>query len=59
VIFHLVNISYISQGSPTGGGLAIAGVLVIGAAALAILVVRDTTARQDRKNDLIASGQIA
>ena len=31
----------------------------VGAAILAALVVRDVTARQDRKNDLIASGELA
>jgi hypothetical protein len=34
-------------------------VLLIGAAILAILVVREVTARQDRKNELIATGRLA
>jgi Domain of unknown function (DUF4328) len=37
-----------------GGGL-----MLIGAAVLAVLVVREVTARQDRKNELIATGQLA
>ena len=32
-------------------------VLLIAAAVLAVLVVRDVTARQDRKNALITAGQ--
>jgi hypothetical protein len=32
--------------------------VIIGAAVLAILVVRDVTARQDRKQELIASGRL-
>jgi len=35
-----------------------ASVVLIGAAALAIFVVRDLTARQEHKNELIASGQL-
>lgn len=38
---------------------AVGSVVLMGAAWFAILVVRDTTARQDRKNALIASGQLA
>jgi hypothetical protein len=34
-------------------------VLLIAAAVLAVLVVRDVTRRQDRKNELIATGQLA
>ena len=33
-------------------------VLIIGAAVFAILVIRALTARQDRKNELIATGQL-
>ena len=36
----------------------VANVVVIAAALLAILVVRDVTARQEHKNELIASGQL-
>jgi Domain of unknown function (DUF4328) len=44
----------------TGDALIIVGtLLLIGAAVLAVLVVRAVTARQDRKNELIASGQLA
>jgi Domain of unknown function (DUF4328) len=40
--------------------ITVAGtVLVMGAGALAIVTVRQVTARQDRKNELIASGQLA
>jgi hypothetical protein len=35
------------------------GVAFIAAAVLAIQVIRQLTARQDRKNDLIVSGQLA
>jgi hypothetical protein len=38
---------------------SLTGVALIGAPILAILVVRDVTTRQDRKNELIASGQLA
>jgi len=37
---------------------AIGNVVLVAAAVLAILVVRDVTARQERKNELIASGQL-
>jgi hypothetical protein len=36
-----------------------ASLMLIAGAVLAVLVVREATARQDRKNDLIASGQLA
>jgi hypothetical protein len=40
--------------------VSVLGSLVLAAAAaLAILVVREVTARQDRKNELIATGQLA
>lgn len=43
-----------------GDWISIAGILMnIGAAILAVLVVRDVTARQDRKNELIATGHLA
>jgi hypothetical protein len=34
-------------------------IILIAAAVLAILTIRDVTRRQDRKNELIASGQLA
>lgn len=34
-------------------------VVLIAAAVLAVFTVRDVTLRQDRKNELIASGQLA
>jgi hypothetical protein len=37
---------------------AIGNLVLVAAAVLAILVVRDVTAQQERKNDLIASGQL-
>jgi hypothetical protein len=44
----------------TGDSLIIVGtLLVIGSAVLAVLVVRAVTARQDRKNELITTGQLA
>jgi hypothetical protein len=44
----------------TGDALIIVGtLLLIGSAVLAVLVVRAVTARQDRKNELIATGQLA
>ena len=43
-----------------GAWISILSALVlVGAAALAILVVREVTARQDRKQELITSGQLA
>jgi hypothetical protein len=43
-----------------GDSLIVVGnLLLIGSAVLAVLVVRAVTARQDRKNELIASGQLA
>jgi uncharacterized protein DUF4328 len=36
----------------------LASLVLVAAAALAIMVVRDVTARQDRKNELITSGQL-
>jgi hypothetical protein len=43
----------------TGDWLSVLGsLLTIGAAILAIFVVRQVTARQERKNELIASGQL-
>ena len=36
-----------------------ASALLIGAAVMAVLVVREVTARQERKNELIAAGQLA
>jgi hypothetical protein len=42
-----------------GATVTVAGVvLVMGAGALAIITVRQVTARQDRKNELIATGQL-
>ena len=35
------------------------GVVLIAAAVCAVLIVRDVTRRQDRKNELIATGQLA
>jgi len=49
-----------SGASATGDSLIIVGtLLLIGAAVLAVLVVRTVTARQDRKNELITTGQLA
>ncbi len=47
-------------GTETSGALVgVAGFLLLtGAAVLAVLVVRDVTARQERKNQLIATGQL-
>lgn len=43
-----------------GAWVSVLGSLVLAAAAvLAIMVVREVTARQDRKNELIATGQLA
>jgi hypothetical protein len=43
-----------------GDSLIVVGnLLLIGSAVLAVLVVRAVTARQDRKNELIATGQLA
>ena len=44
----------------TGGDILdmVANVIGIGAAVLCVLVIRDVTARQERKNQLIASGQL-
>jgi hypothetical protein len=43
-----------------GASISVAGaVLVMGAGALAIITVRQVTAQQDRKNELIATGQLA
>ena len=49
-----------SGAAATGDSLIIVGtLLLIGAAVLAVLVVRTVTARQDRKNELITTGQLA
>jgi hypothetical protein len=37
----------------------VGSIVLIAAAALAILTIRDVTARQDRKNELIVTGQLA
>lgn len=57
----LVSISNGGEGYKIAGLVidAVGDVLLIAAAALAILVVRRLTARQDARNQLIVSGQIA
>jgi hypothetical protein len=43
----------------SGALVGVAGFLMLtGAAVLAVLVVRDVTARQERKNQLIGTGQL-
>ena len=37
----------------------LSAIVLVGAAALAILVVREVTARQDRKSELITSGRLS
>ena len=52
--------SRVGNSTAAQASISVAGaILVMGAGALAIITVREVTARQDRKNELIAHGQLA
>ena len=59
----LIGSYTLNIGSRLNGGAAVAldiigGVIQIAAAVLCVMVIREVTARQERKNELIASGQL-